>query len=137
MWLKSLLDPASPHAEFRGEEYGDTHKDYAGQQVYANLAELRAVKDRIKINHLEIKLYHGTPIFTVYAADNEMFVGFYWRHLAATEGPQLEIQGDSPLGQQVHRHFDDLWKTAQSVQLSDQNTVARSGQQAHQTSPPG
>jgi len=31
-----------PHAEFRGAEYGDTHKGYVGQQVHANLADLRA-----------------------------------------------------------------------------------------------
>jgi hypothetical protein len=104
-----LLDPASPHAEFRGKEYGNTHKDFVGQQVDTTLTELRAAKDRINLSNLEIRLYDGTPIFTVYAADDEMFVGFYWRHLAATVGPQLDIQSDSLLGQQVHRHFDDLW----------------------------
>lgn len=119
-----LLSPRSLHAALRGQEYGNTDKEYVGQQVNANLADLRSVKNRFRPGNVEVRLYDGTPIFTIYGSDNHLFVGFYWRQLAAIEGPQLEIEGESVLGQRIWRHFENLWDSGSLVSLSDETSVS-------------
>lgn len=122
-----ILSPDSPFALQRALDLGYKDSQSGPNYINANLREL----ERIVVNHnlqqhqIEIRTYNVLPSFHLYAADEIMFVGFFWHGLPSKLGPSLEILGSkSPFGSQIEKEFTKIWSLKESNVQSGPTNLA-------------
>jgi hypothetical protein len=119
-----LLDPNSIQAEARNEDLGYVDRNTIRHSIELNLKQLASFHTEVG-DALEVRLYRGTPVLSLYACDDTRFLGFYWRKRRSSQGPQFEIRGRSSLmALEADRHFEDLWAHSSVVKFAPEAPVA-------------
>jgi len=113
-----LLKPGSICAKLRSEELG-FKADQVSLKIEDTLAELRRVFESHPNNsQISIRLYEGTPTLSIYAFDQSMFIGQYWRGENASNGPHLKVSGEeSYYIRSLEDHFETIWSSAHTVDI--------------------
>lgn len=139
-----LLNPDSEVARLRSQQLGYLDKNQAAKAVESNLAEIarivHEISDKTKI---QVRLYDILPVVSIYAFDDQAYLGVYWYGLPAISGPQLLVRQNGHFyGDAIDTHFEKVWASAMSINdmLASTNQLASTaavavGQAQLQTSP--
>lgn len=105
-----LLDPDSPAARQRAHELDDPD---VYREIMRNLRVLyqfcnTALPVSLRQN-FSVRLYSASPSITVYRWDEKALVSFFPVGKISSQGVQLEVTVDSPLGKFVNERFNSLW----------------------------
>jgi hypothetical protein len=114
-----LLDPDSPHAAIRNKEVGLTD-GVVSNQINANLADLtKFCQDHPDCaQSIQVRLYDGSSVFSLYASDDTYVLGLFWRGKKAIQGPQFVIEGkDSYIAKAIDEHFEIIWNSAREFPI--------------------
>lgn len=122
----AILNPNSIHAKYRGNDLGITDNDYVTNKIWANLDTLERLSRENNYNEdFEVKLYDSSPTIGLYRLDNTMNLGFYWRNLNSTKGPNLVFDlSDEKLGELstgIVNHFNSIWSTSDAINFRNEN----------------
>jgi hypothetical protein len=119
-----ILNPKSNYAKARGQELGvveDT--DYVPREINSNLAKFfQLYSESNHPNNFEIRLFDGNSTFSIYAVDDIIYLGFFWRKRNCTESPhlKLKLKGNSfYFSHFAKMHYDIIWKEATKVDFND------------------
>jgi hypothetical protein len=115
-----LLNPDSPHAATRNKEVG-LPDGVVANQINANLADLaKFCQDYPECaQSIQVRLYDGSSVFSLYASDDTYVLGLFWRKRKAIQGPQFVIEGkDSYIARAIDEHFEVLWSSAQEYPIA-------------------
>jgi hypothetical protein len=110
-----LLDPTSVFAEARTRELGYKKENGVERLIHENVAEIvKIYRSEFKFkDRLQLRMYNGTPVFSLYAIDKTYIMGIFWRRKRAVHAPQFIIDGSSSgLADAIDQHFDDIWDSA-------------------------
>jgi hypothetical protein len=121
-----ILDPKSSYANLRGAELGmEEDADHVSREINSTLSKLSQLSSELKHPaNLQVKLFDSSSVFGIYAIDENIYLGFLWRKKNSIEAPhlKLKLKEDSYyFSHYAKRHFDLLWKSAQSVNFSEGN----------------
>jgi TIR domain len=109
-----LLDPSSRFATIRSKEIGFPELDLVTEYIKGNINDLAKFcqENPGAANKLELRLYDGTPVLSLYASDDTYVLGLFWRGTRAVQGPQFVIEGaNSFIAKNVANHFEDIWNS--------------------------
>jgi hypothetical protein len=128
-----VLNPESLQAAARSRDFGEG-KDFAKDAIEGSVSLLKRFctnceKKGIKVGgdqgQVMVRLYDATPIFTLYAADDVAYLGFYWRKKAALLMPQIELGESGYLKDAVNGYFEDLWRDERNIRLENWTSKGR------------
>jgi hypothetical protein len=121
-----ILNPNSNYAATRGLELGmveDT--DHVPREINSNLSRLFQLSAELRHPaNFKVKLYDSSGTFDIYAVDNIIYLGFFWRKKNSIEAPhlRLKLRGDDfYFGYYTQLHFDSIWENAKQVNFTDIN----------------
>jgi hypothetical protein len=109
-----LLDPKSDFARIRSQEIGFPNQSLVAEHIMGNIQDLTKFcqQNPGAADKLELRLYNGTPVLSLYASDDTYVLGLFWRGRRAVQGPQFVIEGaDSFIANKVTYHFEDIWNS--------------------------
>lgn len=111
-----LLHPKSPIAELRNQALEPAPmpvlKERVQRGVEENLDNLSYIAKHLpdrQRGQLQVRLFHSLPAISIYQVDQFCLAGIYFHGQLAINSPQLEINLDSFLGQQIDKEFNILW----------------------------
>jgi len=120
-----LADPGSETARARQEQLPETA---FASDLRHNLALLFDLLDHAhnRGGRLQVRLYTIDPAIAYYRTDNLAIMSFYPVSARADEGPQLQVNVFSPIGNMAQQRFDEFWEH-KSVLLYTCTVVIESG----------
>ena len=93
---------------------------YVQNELYAGgietLKRLYSLKQRK--GQIVIKKYRGSAVISLHMADDEMYVGTFWRGKSTIEGPQIKVNRSGYFGRRVLKHFNLIWEDPTTIELS-------------------
>lgn len=105
-----LLDPDSSAARQRAHELDDPD---VYREIMRNLRVLYEFRNKAgPTSHgrdVNVRMYTASPAITLYRCDEKALVSFFPVGKISSQGAQLEIIADSPLGAFVNERFNSLW----------------------------
>lgn len=110
-----LLEPSSESAATRSTEVGFTEQGMVRDLIKVNIDEITKLceEEPSFAERVELRLYNGTPVLTLYVSDDIYILGLFWRGVRAVEGPQFVIKGgDSYIVRILAQHFENIWESA-------------------------
>lgn len=107
-----LLNPESTMAVQRIKDIG-----YAGDSrrslVAAETLEASLRKRGMQANGIEVRFFDSLPPFSLFAADEQIFLGLFWPGKENMGEPHLSLrESASDFGPAVSGAFETLWRTA-------------------------
>lgn len=111
-----LLDPDSFAARQRAHELD--HPDVY-RKIMRNLQVLYEFRNKVGStshgHNFNVRMYTASPAITIYRWDQKALVSFFPVDKISSQGTQLEIIADSPLGAFVNERFNSLWEVSKDV----------------------
>jgi hypothetical protein len=109
-----LARPGSDTARARQEQLPDTA---FARDLQDNLALLFNLLDHEKNRggRLEVRLYTIDPAIAYYRTDNLAIMSFYPVSARADQGPQLQVNIFSPIGNMAQQRFEEFWEKSDSL----------------------
>lgn len=105
-----LLDPDSSAARQRAHELDDPD---VYREIMRNLRVLYEFRNKSgPTSHgrdVNVRMYTASPAITLYRCDEKALVSFFPVGKISSQGAQLEIIANSPLGAFVNERFNSLW----------------------------
>lgn len=107
------LNPDSPIALQRSRDMHEPETD--GREAIRK--HLRVLYDFCNENkvlgRVKFRVYDSLPSVSLYAADHDALLGWYWHKSLAFKGPVLRVKGQNcHLTKKVLKNFDDIWNDA-------------------------
>lgn len=116
-----LLSPKSKFTSIRSSEVGFPSENQVADLIRGNIRDLRVFcqQNPEMGQRVELRVYDGTPVISLYASDDVYTLGLFWRERRAVQGPQFIVQGvESHLAKTIDAHFDSIWHSAVSQSIS-------------------
>ena len=109
-----LARPGSDAARTRQEQLPDTA---FARDLRDNLALLFDLLEHGKNRggRLEVRLYTIDPAIAYYRTDNVAVMSFYPVSARADQGPQLQVNVFSPIGNMAQKRFEEFWEKSDSL----------------------
>jgi hypothetical protein len=112
-----LLDPNSPAARQRAHELDDPD---VYREIMRNLRALNDFRNTIQpvslSRNFNVRIYTASPSIAVYRWDDKALVSFFPVGKISSQGVQLEVVVDSPLGKFVNERFNSLWTVSKDLE---------------------
>jgi hypothetical protein len=115
-----LLNPSSRFAQLRSQEIGFSRLELVEEYIEGNIQDLTKFcqENPGAADKLDLRLYDGTPVLSLYASDDTYVLGLFWRGTRAVQGPQFVIEGaDSFIANNVANHFEDIWNSGTAYSI--------------------
>lgn len=109
-----LLSPESAIAAQRMLDVGFKGPD----RINRFLVSVETIKKALRENGLaegsvEVKFYDCLPPFSMFAADNYIFIGMFWHGAENMAAPHIELQASaSAFGEEALKTFEKIWEEA-------------------------
>lgn len=112
-----LLNPDSPLCTLRAAEIGlpnpAMQRDYTAIDL-DNMA--RFIEQIGGSGCVEIRLFDELPLAPIYATEEKMYVGWFYKARRAVTGPVIRVHGyNSPLHTAMRESFDRVWNNDKST----------------------
>lgn len=117
-----LLDPESPHCDYRNSDLHEEEQHHVKTHIKSNLTWFSSLASGVSdISKIEIKTYFkATPTIPMYFVDDKIYLGSTWRgkHNYSVNTPYLKVNrylsepefGKSKYGDLADQYFDDIWE---------------------------
>jgi TIR domain len=115
-----LLNPSSDFATLRSQEIGYPKTDSVPEYIMGNIQDLTKFcqQNPGAAHKLELRLYNGTPVLSLYASDDTYVLGLFWRGTRAVQGPQFVIEGENSfIANSLTNHFEDIWESGKRYSI--------------------
>ena len=109
-----LLNPDFPEYEkysisdIRDEEEGQT-KGTIRSQVEEFISDYKQMKNELKNDNFEVRLYNSLPTVNIFNIDHEMFVGPYFMNRDSRRTMTILIDSKGDMFEQHIEHFNEIW----------------------------
>lgn len=106
-----MMNPKSPYIEKRGRELGLEDPWLLGSYIDLDLASMNDFfRDSRGAGSVEVRLFDEMPPIPVYASEDEMYIGWFFKGKRAVTCPVVKIRGNaSPLFKEIMATFEWLW----------------------------
>lgn len=104
-----LAEPNSSCARLRSKSLKDVNVQH---RVLGNLEQLESFCIKYP-NQFLVRLYDHLPGLNLFAYDDTMILGWFWRHKYAIHGTYMQLQkNNSALAKDADEHWQEMWNSS-------------------------
>ena len=112
-----ILNPESAIVAIRAKQLNLT-LDEVKNRINATITDFKTYLPKNNSN-VEVRLFDTQPVLCLYGLDGDFFVGLFWNHLHALQGPQIfaKQSNDSYFTHNCQEHFESIWNDSKILEL--------------------